>query len=285
MAATVMLLLVYAAVGIGCASAQQAPAPSTGDGERTFEAASVKVNKSDSGPSGISGATPGRFVANRTPLKFVILYAYQLLNHQVIGLPDWTEEINFDITAVYGSAATTTDKDVRVMVQQLLNDRFGLLLHPDRRVIPAYDLNLAHNGGKPGPNMTVSSIDCQEMIAEKIPFKNADSKSALSPGGVRPACRVLATRRFLTGGGLTMQQLTSALQSMVERPVVDRTGLKGSYDIELKWTLMDDAGNVQQNDSPSIFSALQEQLGLKLDTRKEPFDVIVIDRVTLPTEN
>jgi hypothetical protein len=82
----VVLIFLYAATGIGCASAQQAPAPSTSDGERAFEAASIKVNKSDSGPSGISGATPGRFVAIRTPLKFVILYAYQMLNHQVIGL-------------------------------------------------------------------------------------------------------------------------------------------------------------------------------------------------------
>jgi len=271
-------------MGIGRAPAQS-PAPSNANGDRAFDAASIKVNKSDSGPSGISGTIPGRFVVTRTPLKFVILYAYQLLDHQLIGLPDWTGDTSFDITAVYSAASAPADKDVRAMVQRLLKDRFGLVIHPDRRVIPAYDLNLAHSNGKLGPNMTVSSIDCQELIAEKTPLNNAGGASALAPGGMRPACRALATRRYLTGGGLTMQQLTSTLQSMVGRPVVDRTGLQGSYDVEASWTLMDDTANAPQNDSPSIFTALPEQLGLKLDTRKEPFDVIVIDRVTLPTDN
>ena len=279
------VLVLFALAGIGRAPAQQPTVPAISNGGPAFEAASIKVNKSDSGPSGISGTTPGRFVVTRTPLKFVILYAYQLLNHQVIGLPDWTEDINFDITAVYKSAAVPADKDVRAMVQGLLRDRFGLLIHPDRRVIPAYDLNLAHTNGKPGPKMTVSSIDCEKMISEKTPLNNAGGPSAVAPGGIRPACKALATRRYLTGGGLTMQQLTSTLQSMVGRPVVDRTGLKGSYDVEASWTLMDDTGDAPQNDSPSIFTALQEQLGLKLDTRREPFDVIVIDRVTLPTDN
>lgn len=267
------VLVLCVAIGSSYASAQPA-----------FEAASIKVNKSDSGHSGISDAMPGRFVADRTPLKFVILYAYQLLNHQLIGLPDWAEDINFDITAVY-APGTTKGADVRVLVQQLLRDRFGLVLHSEQRVIPAYNLHLAHNNGKPGPGMTASSIDCEKMIAEHLPLANAGGKSAVAPGGMRPACRVLATRRYLTGGGLTLQQLATALQSMVARPVVDQTGLTGRYDVELTWTLMDDADNPPQNDSPSIFTAIEEQLGLKLETRREPFDIMVVDRVSLPTDN
>lgn len=261
-------------VAISCVSAQPA-----------FEAASIKVNKSDSGPSGISGAAPGRFIVNRAPLKFLVLYAWQLLDHQAIGLPGWTEDTTFDITAVYDPASAPKEADVRAMAQRLLKDRFGLVLHPEQRVIPAYDLRLAHSNGKLGPNMTASSIDCEKMIAERLPLAKAGGKSSVSPDGLRPACRVLATRRYLTGGGLTMQQLTGALQSMVARPVMDGTGLTGRYDIELTWTLMDDAGTPAPQDSPSIFTALEQQLGLRLDNRKEPFDVMVIDRITLPTEN
>jgi uncharacterized protein (TIGR03435 family) len=95
----------------------------------------------------------------------------------------------------------------------------------------------------------------------------------------------MATRRYLTGGGITTQQLTATLQSMLGKPVVDRTGLQGRFDVEAKWSLLDDIGDTPQGDSPSIFYAVREQLGLRLDPHKEPFDVRVIDRLTQPTAN
>lgn len=254
--------------------------------ERTFDAAVIKVNKSgETGPSGISNSNPGRFTATNTPLKFVILYAYNLLDHELFGVPSWAEDTSFDITATYSTDTPTTAADVRLMVQHLLRDRFGFQLHSEKRVIPAYDLTLLHKNGDLGSSMKPSGIDCQKLIAEKHPLREAGGPSAVSPNGKRPACSVFASRRYLTGGAITIQQLTATLQSMLGKPVVDHTNLQGRFDVEAKWSLLDDTGDSPQGDSPSIFYAVREQLGLRLDPHKEPFHVQVIDRLTQPTAN
>jgi|SRR6185312_6570082 len=254
--------------------------------ERTFDAAVIRVNTAgELGPSGISGSKPGRFTATNTPLKFIILYAYRLMDHELIGVPDWAEDTSFDITAVYPTDTPTTPDDVRLMVQHLLRDRFGFQMHSEKRVIPAYDLTVLHKKGELGANMKPSSVDCQKLIAEKRPLREAGGASAVSPNGKRPACSIFASRHYLTGAAVTMQQLTATLQSMLTRPVVDDTGLDGRFDVEAKWSLLDDTGDTPQGDSPSIFYAVREQLGLRLDLHKEPFDVQVIDRITQPTAN
>ena len=254
--------------------------------ERTFDAAVIKVNQSgETGPSGISAAKPGRFTATNTPLKFVILYAYNLLNHELAGVPDWAEDKTFDIDATYSTDSPATPAEIRLMVQHLLKDRFGFQVHSEKRVIPAYDLTVLHKNGEFGDNMRPSSVDCQKLIAEKRPLREAGGPSAVAPTGKRPACSIFASRRYLTGGAVTMQQLTATLQSMLGKPVVDHTGLEGRFDVEAKWSLLDDRDDTPQGDSPSIFYAVREQLGLRLDPHKEPFEVMVIDRLTQPTAN
>ncbi|HVW11006.1 MAG TPA: TIGR03435 family protein [Bryobacteraceae bacterium] len=253
---------------------------------QNFETASIKLNTSgETAPSGISAAQPGRFEAKNTPLKFVILYAYHLLNHELAGVPDWVENEAFDITAVYPTNTAAGPADVRLMVQHLLKDRFGLVIHTEQRVIPAYDLTLLRKSGELGQNMKASAINCDQLIAEKQPLREAGGSSAVAPNGKRPACSISATRRWLTGGGVTMPQLTATLQSMLAKPVVDHTALEGRFDVEAKWSLLDDTGDAPQGDSPSIFYALREQLGLRLDPHKKPFEVHVIDRITQPTAN
>jgi uncharacterized protein (TIGR03435 family) len=254
--------------------------------ERTFDTAVIKVNKAgETGPAKISDSQPGRFIVVNTPLKFIILYAWRLMDHEVIGVPGWAEDTSFDITGVYPADLPTTPDDVRLMLQQLLRDRFRFQLHSEKRVIPAYDLTLLHKNGELGANLKPSSLDCEKLIAEKRPLREAGGPSVVSPNGKRPACSVFATRRYLTGGAVTMQQLSTTLQSMLGKPVVDRTGLDGRFDAEAKWSLLDDTGDTPQGDSPSIFYAVREQLGLRLDPHKEPFDVMVIDRLTQPTAN
>jgi uncharacterized protein (TIGR03435 family) len=253
---------------------------------QTFDAASIKLNKSgETAPSGISASKPGRFEVTNTPLKFVILYAWHLLNHELVDLPAWAENEAFDISAVYPTNTPTTPADVRLMVQRLLKDRFGLVLHTESRVIPAYDLTVVHKNGELGPDLKPSSLNCEQLIAEKRTLREAGGPSAVAPNHKRPACSISATRRWLTGGGVTMPQLTATLQSMLGKPVVDQTALQGRYDAEAKWFLLDDASDTPQGESPSIFYAVREQLGLRLDPRKEPFEVHVIDRITQPTAN
>ena len=283
-AATVVLAFVHVL------SAQRSPSPVTGANTPEFEVASVKANNSPTAPAMLSGATPGRFVASNTPLRFIILYAYQLLDHQLIGAPDWTSTTGFDITGTYPPGRAATDHDVRLMVQKLLSDRFGLSVHREQREVPTYLLVLARSDGRLGPQLRRSDVDCEKWIAEKRPKTDAGGPSPVTPSGKRAACMMMATRRFLSGGTRTMDQLATTLQSMVGRPVVNRTGLTGAFDMDLQWTPVNDpraasGSDAGANDSPSIFAAVQEQLGLKLEARRDRFEVVIIDRVTRPTAN
>jgi uncharacterized protein (TIGR03435 family) len=271
----------FVLAGVATAPGMQAPSE--------FDVASVKATNSSTGPSKISDATPGSFVVSNTPLRFIILHAYQLLDHQLIGAPDWTSSASFDITATYPPGRAPTDQEVRLMVQKLLSDRFGLTAHREQRDLPMYALVPARKDGRLGQQMRRSDVDCQQWIADKRPQIDAGGLSSVAPSGKRPACMMVATRRFLTGGSRTMGQLAAALQSMVGRPVVDRTGLAGAFDIDLQWepTEVDSApaGNPSSNGGPSIFTAVQEQLGLKLDSQRDRFDVLVIDHIERPGPN
>ncbi|HWF09546.1 MAG TPA: TIGR03435 family protein [Bryobacteraceae bacterium] len=252
--------------------------------EPHFEVASVKINQKAEGPSQISGPTPGRFVATNTPLRFIILYAYGLLDHQLAAAPEWTWSTSIDITATYPAGSAPDDREVRAMVRNLLNERFGFKAHSETREMPAYALTLARKDGRLGPRMNRSEVDCAKWTAEKRPTANAGGRSSVSPTGKRPACGMLASRRFLTGGTRTAQQLAVTLQSMLGRPVVDQTGLAGAWDVDLQWT-SDNNSETSQGDAPSIFTAVQEQLGLKLVPAKTSVDVLVVDNVERPAQN
>jgi uncharacterized protein (TIGR03435 family) len=280
-------LLAVEMVAVGQAySAESQTAPSA---RRAFEVASVKISKAeDSSASKISGATPGRFIASGTPLRFLILYAYRLLDHQLVGAPDWASTTTFDITATYPPGPAPGDDEVRLMLQELLVERFGLSVHTDHRELTSYKLVVVSDA-RLGPQLSRSDVDCQQWLAEKRPQADAGGPSKVTPSGKRPACMMLATRRWLSGGTRTMEQLAATLQSIVGKPVVDRTGLTGAYDVDLKWS-PDDLPSVSTaetavNDGLSIFGALQEQLGLKLAGQRDQFDVIVIDHVARPTAN
>lgn len=255
-----------------------------------FEVASVKINKAEeTAPSRIAPSTPGRFMVVNTPLRFVILYAYHLLDHQLIGAPEWTSRVSIDITATYAAAAAPSEETVRVMVQKLLADRFGLAAHREERQLPGYSLVVARSDGRLGPQLQRSETDCDQWLAEKRPQTDAGGASVVTPSGKRPACMMLATRRWLAGGTRTMQQIAVTLQSVLGMPVVDRTGLTGSYDIDLHWSPSNSAApptaDSSPRDSPSIFTAVQEQLGLKLVSKPERFETLVVDQVTRPTAN
>lgn len=263
----------------------QVPAP-----EQTlsrFEVISVKASPSPDGPSRISGNNPGRFVATNTPLRFLILYAYQLLDHQLADAPAWTYDEGFDVIGTYPSGRKPTNIEIRTMLQNVLAERFDLKLRKEERELRAYALVLARRDGRLGPQIHPSTVDCAAWIAEKRPRADMGGPSSVTPSGKRPACMVMATRSFLSGGTRTIEDLAGTLQSMVSTPVLDRTGLTGTYDIDLKWTPTDlKAGETASSDEgPSLFSALQEQLGLRLVSQKEKFTVFVIGGVKHPTAN
>jgi len=254
----------------------------------SFDVASVKQNDSVGESGRISGPTPGRFTVTNVPLRFIMLYGYQLLDHQLIGAPDWTFSTRFDITATYPTENAPTEQDARAMLQKLLADRFGFVGHRDTRELPMYALVMARRDRSLGPQLVRSDVDCEKWLAEKRPQLGAGGPSPVAPGGARPACMMMTTRQFLTAGTKTIQNLSVSLQSLVGRPVVDRTGLSGTFNIDLQWTSgvapAPAGGNAPPPDEgASIFTALQEQLGLKLEPARGPFEVLVIDSVQRPT--
>lgn len=265
-------------------SAAQAQSP-----EPSFDVASVKQNTSgnDGGQWGIMPPTPGRLRIANTPFRFILHYAFQIRDHQLIGAPDWIDSASFDISATYPADPPRTEDDRRAMLRTLLADRFGLKTHRERREMPIYALVMARKDGRPGPQLVPSTIDCEQWIAEKRPQLGAGSSSPVAPGGKRPVCRILTTRRFVSGGTQTMRQLADVLQVLAGRPVADHTGLTGAFDFDLQWMsgpIAPSAGTPPPpGDGPSIFTALQEQLGLRLEPGREPFDVVVIDAVRRPT--
>jgi uncharacterized protein (TIGR03435 family) len=182
----------------------QSPQPS-------FDVASVKENTSVGDTGGFSPATPGRLRITNVPLRFILLHAFEVMDHQLIGAPEWTESARYDITATYPAELAATEAVRRAMLRTLLTTRFGLKTHRETREMPIYALVMARNDGALGPQLVRSPIDCGQWIAEKRPQLGAGSASPVAPGGKRPVCQLLATRRFITAGTQTMQQLTGAL--------------------------------------------------------------------------
>lgn len=254
-----------------------------------FEVTSVKQNVAQSGPSSILSSIPDRFVATNVPVRFLILEAYELLDHQLVGAPDWTRDKSFDMVGTYPGGRQPPNHEIHLMLQQLLADRFALKVHREYRELPAYDLVIARNDGRLGQQIHKSDINCAAWIADGRPKTAAGPPTPVSPSGERPMCATIATRKWLTGGARTMQDLAVSLQSMLGRPVVDRTGLTASYDVDLQWAAMDlhadDAASATSSDGPSLFTALKEQLGLKLVSHKEKFEVVVVDHIGLPGSN
>jgi uncharacterized protein (TIGR03435 family) len=254
-----------------------------------FEVSVVRQNVSQSTESKISSSAEDRFVATNVPVRFLILYAYGLLDHQLVSAPAWTLDKAFDIVGAYPGERRPPEPEIRVMLQNLLMDRFDLKLHQEQRELSAYDLVIARKDGRMGPQLHKSDMNCAAWIAENQPNTAAGRPSPLLTSGKRPICTMIATRKSLTGGARTTQDLAHVLQSMLGRPVVDRTGLTDSYDIDLQWARMDlqadEAAVATASDGPSLFTALQEQLGFKLLPHKEKFTVFVIDEIKLPTPN
>jgi uncharacterized protein (TIGR03435 family) len=232
-----------------------------------FEVASIKRNVSLD-RSGTMGFEPGgRFHAVNAPLLWLIATAYgqfqrPLFESQVAGAPDWLESEHYDITAKAGADFVSNNaqqefRDSRALLQSLLEERFGLKVHHDTRQLPIYVLTRVKSEGALGRRMTTSVTDC-----------------ATTPD----KCSFRGLQGHVVAISITLDILTGLLSNAAERIVIDRTGLEGRFDIDLEWS-PDQAAS----DKPSIFTAVQEQLGLKLEPTKGPVDVLVIDHVEKPT--
>ena len=168
------------------------------------------------------------------------------------------------------------------MIRTLLEQRFQLVVHAETRELPIYALRLARTDGRFGPRLTRSTLDCAALLAGR------GSAAPLPPqADGRPTCRVSTSGRSFRGGGSSISVLANILPQQVGRPVHDRTGLTGLFDFDLEFSGegRDPAVTAVGSDTPSIFTALEEQLGLRLESARAALDVFVIDRVERPTDD
>ena len=261
------------------ARAQQAPSP-------TFEVASVKPNVGGPGKMQATTRPGGVFVAVNVPLRLLIADAY--IGNQpgaidrIVGGPAWIQSARYDITAKAAREFRPTPPgppaEMLLMLRALLEDRFKLKVHREPRELPAYELVVVRPGAA---GLRKSDVDCDALFAA--------GQVTRPEAGIRPRCGVSNGPVGPTGdtgliaGGFSMSQFAQFLQR-VGRPVIDKTGLTGRYDFDLAFAPLGSSPADAPSDParPSFLIALEEQLGLKLQSTNGPLDVIVIDSIEQP---
>lgn len=258
-----------------------------------FEVASVKPNKSDEVLNSIGFQQGGRFTATNVPLRELIRVAFGIQSFQLIGGPSWIGSERFDIVAK--ADGDPPSGSMVVMIRRLLAERFKLIAHKERRTLQLYALVMADADRRLGPQLRASQVDCAVAMASAR--ARSGSPSGFPQPGERQLCDLfVGFPPLFSAGGVNMPQLATSLSRVVRRVVIDQTGLSGTFDFDLQWTPeglpqrpADAVEPARLNgvdvdpNGPSIFTALREQLGLKLEPQDGPVDVIVIDDVSQPT--
>jgi uncharacterized protein (TIGR03435 family) len=253
------------------------------DPKTRFEVVAIKPIE-DAGSPMLIRMMPSGFESS-VPVGVLLRQALQKPDYQMVGAPAWINTERYSIRAK--PPAGTPPTAMSVMMLNLLKDRFQLQSHLETREQPIFHLVMARSDGRLGPNLTSSSPACQAIIAErqaaaKLPDLNQPCGSGRSlPGS-------------FTFSGSPLTRLISALSDITGRPVIDKTGLTGLYDVTLKFAyegrmpgvmgpLGAPPGAPVDPDAPSLSAALQEQLGLKLEGARGPVEIVVIDRFEKPT--
>lgn len=275
-------------VGVLTAPILSAQAAATTGNRPAFEVASVKRNASGDANVEDVFLPGGRYRATNVTVRYLIRAAYRLQDFQIVDGPDWITSERFDIVAKAAhDLPPPRSPDIffegSLMLQTLLAERFNVIVHYETRDLPVYGLVMARNDGRMGPRLRRPETDCRTFDFRKSPTP--------PPGGFCGGIRS-GPSNFI-GKGATMRQLALNLSPRVGRIVLDRTGLSGAFDLDLEWAPNSPAvaspeaaltgGAAPADLGLSIFTAVQEQLGLKLDSQRGPVDVLVIDRAERPT--
>ncbi len=239
--------------------------PMADDADPSLEVATIKLSPPDQ-KGRIYGLNGHEFITRNTNLNFLLAIAYGVHRKQIVNAPDWANSVLYDITGIPDAPGAPSQKQVGILIKKLLVDRFRLKTHLETRVLSVYAITVA----KDGPKMTKSTGP-------------ATAPQAFGLGGFGN----------LTVRNQTMNDFAKGMQrSVMDRPVVDQTGLTGRYDFQLKWT-PDDSQFTQfptvpptsdnPNAPPNLYTAIQQQLGLKIEPAKAPDVVLVIDHIEKPS--
>ena len=243
--------------------------PMAANADPAFEVATIKLSRPDERMSILVNPVNRQFTTTGTSLSALITFAYGLHPRQLTGGPAWIETEKYDIVGKPDTEGLPNDKQIKTMLRKLLADRFRLTFHHDKKELSVYTISI----GKDGPKLTKSARDINGLYG----------------AGFRGLGKLAVTNA-------TIADLAGIMQNMVmDRPVLDQTGLSDRFDFTLNWTpdetqfngrggqLPPPASNVEQD--PDLYTAIQKQLGLKLDAVKAPTDVLVIDHVEKPSDN
>jgi uncharacterized protein (TIGR03435 family) len=274
MSVRVIRALAAAALMSAGSSALVAQSPNLAAPPAKFEVASVKLHTSDDQRVMMVAQPGGRFIAANVPLRLVIRTAFQLQDDQIVGGPTWLATDRFDIEARALGQPGAPSAQLLTMLQSLLAVRFKLTTHHETRELPIFALERARRDGSLGAGLRPTA--CPDL--------------AVDLSQPQPCAKITNGLGSLSVRGMPFDQFTPYLAPYLNRVVVDRTGLDGRYDIDLTWAPEQQGAALSAPDPraidlniPSIFTAIQEQLGLTLDSAKGMVDVLVIDTLEHPT--
>jgi uncharacterized protein (TIGR03435 family) len=290
----VLMLAVPVLAGVLQTSGESSP------GHPAFEVASIRENTSNAVESSF-GPRAGRFRAVNTPLLDLLLWAYDIERFQLEAAPDWVSAARFDIDAMVpeGSPARPVfnladPSPLKLMLQTLLVERFNLVIERRTKESRVYELVLARSDGQLGPGLTRSTVDCEKLAAAA----RLAAPPAQPPAADASQCFTRMGAGVFSGGFVRMIDLAWMLSPRVDHKVIDRTGLPGRYAFTLTFTPSPEQLAELERDvppgiveppvdpnGPSIFAALQEQLGLRLESRRAPVETVVIKSIQRPSSN
>lgn len=244
----------------------------------SFDVVSVKPNVSGDERSASYVQPGGRYTASNATVRMLIKTAYGVHDDQIVGGPEWIDTARFDLTA---KAADTTPsatafRDLaRLMLRRALEDRFNLALARDRREIPVYALVISRSDGRLGSQLVRSDSRTCDGPWTSVPI----APGLPEPNPASPCNSGFSRSGHVAARAVEFSTLVTQISGWADRLVVDRTGLSGRFDWDLQWTQA--ALSTAATDSPgvSLATAIQEQLGLKFESRREPTDVLVVARV------
>jgi uncharacterized protein (TIGR03435 family) len=271
----------------GVAPGGAAVAATTGVRVPTFDVVSIKLNKSDSGMIRVM-TKPDGYSATNISLKMLLQAAYGIREDLISGVPSSADSTRYDVDAKVAGPDVDALKALspeqrRSMLQPMLVDRFKVKVHTETKQLPVYELVLAKGGPK---------------LKEAMPG-DTYANGFKGPDGVAHGGMMRMGRGELTAQAIPTASLVNMLSQQLQHTVIDKTGLTGKYDFTLTWTPEEGSGPMFKGtdggssrpepapdaSGPSLFTALQEQLGLKLQSAKGPVETLVVDHVEMPTEN
>jgi uncharacterized protein (TIGR03435 family) len=236
--------------------------PMAKDADPDWEVVSVKARDPNDTSNAQSMSMQGRqFVIKNRPVEGMLLFAYGMHKKEIVGAPSWIETERWDVQGVPDVPGHPSLKQTQSLIRKLLEERFGLKVHKETKELAVYAITVAKGGEK----MAGSAGD-----PNGTPDENENSN-----GGV-------VTMRMTN---MSMGELAPDLGYFLDRPAVNQTGLAGRYDFQLKWTADESKAPADGSAPPGMFTAIQEQLGLKLEPAKAPVEVLAIDAVERPSAN